>query len=213
VRNFGFFGYGPHQMLAAIESGLAQQAARCTPRYAVFQSEYHHVVRAAGIWLWDRHGPRYVLAADGRPVRNGNFDSQGDPTRVLREMEKSAVAAQIRKISMEAGAGDATEEDVKLYRAILEESSRRLHEIWPQIEFHVVFWDTFEAQGRFPLFETPLDGGRVVVHPISRILPPTDNPEAEYKLGDGVHPNPRTDDLIARYVAREILHVAAPESR
>ena len=52
VRNFGFSGYGPHQMLAAIESGFVEEAARCTPRWAVYQAVYHHVLRAAGAWTW-----------------------------------------------------------------------------------------------------------------------------------------------------------------
>jgi hypothetical protein len=39
VRNFGFHGYGPHQMLAAIEHGLID----CKPRFAVFQTMMGHV--------------------------------------------------------------------------------------------------------------------------------------------------------------------------
>jgi hypothetical protein len=206
VRNFGFSGYGPHQMLAAIESGFVERAARCRPRYAVYQAVYHHTVRSAGVWTWDRHGPRYVLGDDGRPVRTGNFDSEHDPSKMLRALEKSGVATELRRRGMDVGAGDATEEDAKLLRAIVAESRRLLVETWPDLEFHVVYWDAYDAVGRWPLFDDPpLDG--IEVHRISEILPPVDDPEGVYKLPHDVHPTPRAADLIAAYVVRNVLGI------
>jgi hypothetical protein len=196
-------------MLAAIESGLAERAAHCRPRYAVFQTVYHHVVRAAGIWLWDRHGPRFVLDENGRAVRNGNFDSEGDPTLPLRALEKSAVATKLRQRGMEAGAGDATLEDVKLYRALVLQSAAGLRRIWPDLEFHIIFWDGQEGVGAHPLFDESFEQAHITIHPISTILPPVENWEAAYKLPRDIHPNPRAHDLVAAYVAREILHLPA----
>jgi hypothetical protein len=208
-RNFGFSGYGPHQMLSALENGVVESKAHCTPRYAVFQTEYHHVLRAAGIWTWDRHGPRYLLGDDGGPVRAGNFDSEEDPSRVLRALEKSAVATKLRRKSMDVGAGDATPEDVALYRAILAASAARLKELWPGLEFHVLVWDTpDEAMGPYPLFDDAFAASSgITIHPMTKILPAVDDWPGTYKLHGDIHPNAYAHDLIARYVVREILRV------
>jgi hypothetical protein len=211
VRNFGYSGYGPHQMLAALESGFAERAAGCRPTHVVYQAVYHHVVRAAGIWIWDSHGPRYVLGPDGRAVRHGNFDSEPNATAALAALEKSAVAIHLRKRGMDVGAGDATEEDVALFHAIVDASRRLVAEKWPGASFHVIHWDTYEALGRWPLFEGP-DAEGLTVHPISRMLPPVEDPDAAYKLPHDVHPNPRAHDLIAAYVAEQILGMAPADA-
>jgi len=207
VRNFGFSGYGPHQMLAAIQSGFVEHAAHCRPRFAIYQAVYHHVVRSAGLWTWDRHGPRYLLGEDGRPIRSGNFDSEHDPTRPLRALEKSGVATALRRRAMDVGPGDATEDDVALFRAIVEESRRLLVEKWPDLEFHVIYWDVYDNQGRWPLFDDDPRMAGIAIHPISQILPPVDDPQGVYKFVHDVHPTARADDLIAAYVVGHILHV------
>jgi hypothetical protein len=207
VRNFAFSGYGPHQMLAAIEGGLVERAARCLPRYAIVPTHYHHALRAAGVWTWDRHGPRYVLNDNGRPVRSGNFDSDEDPTRVLRALEKSAVADKLRRRGMDLGANDATPEDVVLYRAIVLESHDRLRKIWPDLEFHIILWDAFEGVGHYPLFDERFNAAGITIHSIGQILPPVANWDATYKLPRDIHPNAHAHDLIAQYVVREILKI------
>ena len=205
VRNFAYSGYGPHQMLAAIEAGLVERAAHCRPRYAVYQAVYHHALRAAGVWTWDRHGPRYVLE-NGRAVRRGNFDSQADADAPLRALEQSGVAKQLRLARMDLGATDVTAEDITLTRAIVAESARKLRERWPDIELHVIDWDGIDPIAPPPLFDRadPVLAG-ITFHSIGQMLPAVDDPQTEYKLPRDVHPNPRAHDLIAQYVAEKIL--------
>jgi hypothetical protein len=81
ARNFGFAGYGPHQMLAAIEAGIVERTARCQPTHAIYQAVYHHVLRSAGKWSWDHRGPRYVLTDRGDVERNGSFDFEAQTWR------------------------------------------------------------------------------------------------------------------------------------
>jgi hypothetical protein len=207
VRNFAFLGYGPHQMLAAIESGLVEKAARCRPRFAIVSTQYHHVLRAAGVWTWDRHGPRYVLGEDGRAVRNGNFDSDEDPTRMLRALEKSAIASTMRRRGMDVSARDATQQDVALYRAIIVESRDRLRKIWPDIRFDIIFWDKSEAVGPYPLFDDGFESLGIAVYSVGEILPPVENWDAAYKLPRDIHPNARAHDLMARFIVRAILGI------
>src|SRR5262249_50407028 len=49
VFNFGFPGYGPHQMLAQLQEGLVESVVRCTPRFVIYLAIRGHVARAAGL--------------------------------------------------------------------------------------------------------------------------------------------------------------------
>jgi len=59
--NFGFHGYGPHQMLAILENEMEKSIVSDTPsKYAVYQAIAGHVDRCAGRAWWDQSGPRYL---------------------------------------------------------------------------------------------------------------------------------------------------------
>ena len=74
VYNFGFHGYGPHQMLAALTGGRVQDTVDCQPTHVVYQAIVPHVERVSGLATWDRHGPRYVETQDGGVRLAGRFD-------------------------------------------------------------------------------------------------------------------------------------------
>jgi hypothetical protein len=49
--NFGVNGYGAHQMLSALQHGIAREAAQCDPRrvsHVIYQALTDHVARSAG---------------------------------------------------------------------------------------------------------------------------------------------------------------------
>jgi hypothetical protein len=73
--NFGFHGYGPHQMLSAIEHGLVDRIVDCEPHWVIYSALPQHVARSAGYWLWDEHGPKYVVE-NGHAQYVGHFDDQ-----------------------------------------------------------------------------------------------------------------------------------------
>ncbi len=74
--NFGFHGYGPHQMLAVLENNLEQTIiANASPRYAVYQAIFDHVARCAGRAWWDQSGPRYSLNERGKAIYQGPFQN------------------------------------------------------------------------------------------------------------------------------------------
>jgi hypothetical protein len=93
AHNFGVPGWGPHQMLAGLQSGRFARSLQRPPTHAVFLLIDDHVVRAAGEAPWDVHGPRFRLV-DGRAVRDGNFDSDG-PRPTLDRAEKIALTVAI----------------------------------------------------------------------------------------------------------------------
>ena len=197
VRNFGFGGYGPHQMLAAIENGLVERAAHCVPRYAIYQALNFHVVRSAGRFRSDSHGPRYRLSATGELSRSGNFDDRSLPQWLSSFLEKSAI------ITRYWDSFDATEQDLQLYHAIVHRAHRLLVERYPGIEFHVLYWD----YGMPELFRNNRESGDFIVHRLTKLLPLGDQQQLEsnYQIPHDGHPNARTHKLIADYVLREIL--------
>src|SRR4030095_13739981 len=77
--NFGFLGYGPHQMLAQLQQELVRDAIDCTPRYAIYQALPSHVSRAAGLEAWDQAGPKYTLGKDRTIIPVGHFNDEVQP--------------------------------------------------------------------------------------------------------------------------------------
>lgn len=207
TRNFGFAGYGPHQMLAAIEAGLVEAAPGCRPRLAVYQAVYHHVLRSAGKWSWDWHGPRYVLSG-GEAVRDGHFDFAAQTSRpelVAGLPDDSFLARQLEERPEDVGVDQVTEADVELFHAIVATSARRLKQRYPGVEFHVLYWDRGDSVGPVPVFGDAIEADLVSVHPVSGILPPSDDWQRDYKLPHDVHPRARTHELMAAYVVDRIL--------
>jgi len=62
VVNLGFHGYGPHQMLRALEIGRVRVPAGA---HVIYQGLSDHVRRAAGKAPWDTYGPLYEVDGDG----------------------------------------------------------------------------------------------------------------------------------------------------
>lgn len=72
--NFAYSGYGPHQMLAGLQSGRVGRIVDCAPKYVFCLCIPDHAARVAGLSPWDDHGPRFVLRPDGSVVQSGHFD-------------------------------------------------------------------------------------------------------------------------------------------
>jgi len=72
--NFGFHGYGPHQMLAILENEMEKPIVKDNPpQYAIYQAIPSHVIRCRGRAFWDKSGPNYVLDEQGEAVYGGPF--------------------------------------------------------------------------------------------------------------------------------------------
>jgi hypothetical protein len=203
VRNFGYSGYGPHQMLAAIEDGLVDKAAHCQPAYAIYLALPHHALRASGRWWNDTRGPRFVLRPSGEVVRDGNFGDGGFSDWFQRLLGGSTAAMRL------LGDPPATELDVDLLHHIVHDARDRLRARFPAVEFHVLYWDI----GGPELFTNEAETAGIPVHRLSKLL--TNNPaelERTYQIKYDGHPNARTHAIIADYVVNQILH-AGPRGR
>lgn len=207
--NFGFHGYGPHQMLAILERGNPRASTDCQPTHVIYQAIPDHVRRVAGLPSFDRHGPRYRLDAAGRPIWAGHFDD--DPTFaerwkgtfLLEQLRKSRTAQRLldRERSL-------TDEDFALYGAIVGRSRELASARFPGVRFSVLLWRGVGITGDAELYEkvrAVLEAGRFDVLEVEEILPGFEDDEARYRIARDLHPNPRAYDTVARYVVDEIL--------
>jgi len=208
TRNFGLHGYGPHHVLAMIESGRVRDAADCAPRAAVYLAIEDHVYRAAGLRWWDRRGPRFALDGEGKAQRRGNFDDGEDEIdAALRFVQKkSEIAKRVRERTRALEA-----RDFELYFALLEASKVQLEALYPGIEVLVLEWDLGHQDGSQ---KTALRNGfaerGLPVESFSSIL------EAAGRGRDGLtiprdgHPTRLANEILADQVVRRL---AARESR
>ena len=176
VKSLGIGGWGPHQFLAGLQSGRFQRAINCKPTDAVYLFIPAHTARAAGRGKWDRFGPLFVVGDDGRPVREGNFNTAGRSWRELIGFNRLT-----------------EEEEEELAAALIAEASRELERLYPGIRFHVFTWDGTTAG---VIARLTAQGLRV--HTIRKIIPDYSDayliaPPYEY------HPTPAAYERVAEY--------------
>jgi hypothetical protein len=218
VYNFAFRGYGPHQMLSAIEHGMVGAIIKCKPKYAVYQALPGHIARAAGLKNWDKHGPRYILGKDGKALYDGHFDdrkrkipakkpktSPGKPTllsRVMSELKKSFIFKKtLRKKKRFNG------DHINLFIEIVNKSRQMLKARHPGCRFHVISWDD-NQYGDNPEVLQKLKERGIRVHLLSDILPDFNLNDRYSKYRISIydpHPNALANEKIAEYVAGKII--------
>jgi hypothetical protein len=217
TANFAFLGYGPHQMLAALEQGLVESHGHCRPSHIVYQAIPTHVSRSAGLEAWDHHGPRYAWQTDGRVLQQGHFDDlrPSTPLQWLR-VAHWQLPARVRT-SLEASAlyrtllnshRPVTPEDVALFAAIVGTAKQTASGTYPGVTFQVLFWDYDDDAQVGAQVLSQLQAQGIVVYPISTILPgfPAERPRYEISPYDR-HPNMQAHARIADFIAQ---HLAQP---
>ncbi len=207
--NFGVDGYSPAQMLAAIESGMVHRVVDTTPQYAFYIAIPHHVWRVAGRVSWIQHEPRYVLDGDGTVHRAGYFeDVQPLAERLgikkgIRQLNKSAIWQRLSSSD-----SPITEEDIRLYLAIVRRSRDLLTAQYPGIQFRIILWPGHGAADR-PTY-TKMRGGflrmGIPVYLVEDILPGYNADPQPYRLSSvDPHPNALADRLLAQFVVTTML--------
>ena len=199
VYNFGLGGYGPHQMLSALETGVVAEASDCDAvDWVFYQAIPDHVRRAAGRAEWDRRGPRYVVDAGGRAVRHGRFCDNLVVEGISQLLNRSLVFRRVLGWDRRA-----SQRDVELFMAILRETRDVLRVQHPDAAFQVVLWDYPDELTTTLLAKMKADG--FVVHPVTEILPGFAEDPAPYLLAHDKHPNARAHELIARYLFEHVI--------
>ena len=214
VYNFGVNGYGPHQMLAAMELKQDEKLLGCTPKYALYLAITSHIDRAAGKVSWDPHGPRYVLENETKLRRAGHFDDiskifidylrlDAVVENLMNQVYKSFIAK--RFLFFLYGNRVFTSYNIRLYLAIVHGAKTVFEQRYPGSEFHVIYLD--------PLKDIIIDGfkdKKIPVHLASDIfqedLRGSGQKPSPLSLSehDG-HPSSLAHALMAEYVVNNIL--------
>jgi hypothetical protein len=211
--NFGFEAYGPNQMLAALENGMVRRTVDTAPRYAFYIALPVHVWRVAGRVAWGGHAPRYVVNNTGTVHQSGYFEDRKPLAarlglkRGLAQLNKSAIWRTLSNHDSRV-----TEDDVRLYFAVVRRSQNLLMAQYPGIQFRVILWPNQNGPQQRWVYEKMQDGFRQIGIPFDRvedILPGYARNRSPYILGSADHhPNALADRLIAQHILREI-HVDA----
>jgi len=207
--NFGVGGYGSEQMLAAIAHGIVGRVVDTPPRYAYYIALPTHVWRAAGRVSWGLHAPRYVQAADGKLYQMGNFENRR-PLAVRLGLNPH-IAGQLNKSAMwrMLGMSDSrvTDDDIRLYLAIVRRSQDLLTAEYPGIQFRVILYPYQDAAQR-ATYEKLREGfGQmgIPVDIVEDILPGYKTDRSKFILSaEDTHPNALTNRLLAQYVLNRI---------
>lgn len=215
VVNFGFLGYGPHQMLATLQGGRLESQGHCRPSHVIYQAIPSHVSRAAGLESWDPNGPRYVLEDATRIRRTGHLDEapaqssldwyrrwhQRIPWQIRKAFDRSALHRLILRSHR-----TVEPQDVALFAGIVEEARSILERRYPDAQFHVLLWDFEGEQSIVDQMLPLLREHKLDLHPISDILPNFPSDEGRYEISPyDRHPNALAHELIAEFVVHHLV--------
>lgn len=204
IYNFGFEGYGAHQMLAALRHGIVSNTVRFSPKYVIYQGLVDHIDRAVRGHSWIKYGPKYLLNK-GELIDAGQFDDTVFENILFRQLRKSFV---IKRLVEGVNRKLRTANAVELFLSIVEESHNIVKNIYPNSEFHVILWNTFERYYRNYDTNKIVNGLRnrgITVHEIKYIIPEYSDKTEEYVVGHNGHPNALAYEKIAEYVTTKII--------
>jgi hypothetical protein len=208
--NFSFEGYSPAQMLAEIEHGIVGRLVDGSPQRAYYIAIPHHVWRVAGRVPWIQHEPRYVLDADGTVHQEGFFEVRkplaerlGFGRRVVGQLDKSSIW---RLFSM--GESRVSDDDVRLYFAMVRRSKELLSTQYPGIQFRIILWPNQDVPQERAIYEKMRDGFRrmeIPVDLVEDILPGYNSNREKFQISSSDdHPNALANRLLAQYLLNQI---------
>ena len=201
ASNLGFHGYGPHQMLRMLETGLIDRLlAGHPPGKAVYQGLIEHIERSAGNYpaiSWGPSAPRYVLRADGTPAYSGPFYT-GYGSAVLSALNRSHVFPVVAPFAM---GWRRTARDIDLYVAIVKRSQELFAARYGG-QFVVVMWGAYDRD--YATVVERLRRSDIRVLEVHTIIPDIYSADWKYKLQGDEHPNPTAHALLAKFLLAEL---------
>ena len=214
IFNFGFPGYGPHQMLSALERSLVKQvASSCKQVHAIYSGLTQHVGRAAGLAQWDVHGPKFILGENGSALNSGYFDT--GQSRITRQWHKQIRKSRIygKLFPLRVG-GPYTQNEIDLYTAIVTSARLALEtQFGADTKFTVVFWHPMFHERNTTAFDQILKAFRqrnVVPYIIDDQVLVGDDP-LQYIISQyDEHPNAIAHENVADFLTQALELKIAP---
>jgi len=192
VRDFGVHGYGPHQMLRALETDRPKRLGiPDPPALVIYVALSTHVYRAAGKVSWDSHGPHYEIR-NGKAEYLGPFSDQHE-NWLRRILNRSFVISRLAQPWRHRA-------DLERYVAIVKKSRDLVAQRYG-VPFVVVLWDFYgkrEERRDATWIFTRLAREGVKVVRLSEAIPDLGEPRL-YILHDG-HPRPPLHEKVAQAI-------------
>ena len=200
VRNLGFSGYGPHQMLRSLELGTLRDLGYSRVDITIYEAVPDHARRAAGGAWWDPVGPRYALHDAGGVQYEGRFTNVPDAfikpyyryLQVVKVARRSRVVDWTANLLFGAVAVDP-DANVRLMVEIVNTAARIMEQDYGA-SFVVLFWDD-ETEESALLLEG-LASANIVTIKVSDLIPPAEL--ADYQIPNDAHPTAAANQRIAQ---------------
>lgn len=200
--NFALNGYGPHQMLRIIESGLIERVLGKSPDVAIYGVLTDHIERCNGNYPYDVSGPKYVLNDKNEVEFAGKLDESKAYRFMLHQLDKSYV---IRRILLITLSHKRTTKDIDLFIGILAKSRDLLMSKY-NCRFYVLVWTWGNEEDKdVPYIRSELEKKNIRVIATKDIFTKFNDGSAKYYLHecDG-HPSAlaykRVSDYLLDYV-------------
>ena len=208
--NYGFHGYGPHQMLANIQQGRVGRTSDCKPIAAIYVLIDDHIFRSAGKASWDTDGPEFIINAAGRAEQTGTFSDDQGQWSAFSQKADSKFAKSIAYQHFVTNRRKFEESDIELLISIVVTAKEALQINNPQLQFMVLHWD-YSVGEHTEVIQQALQAENIAIYPLShRITDLHSNPK-KYRLPVDGHPNPDAQSAAADYVA-DILRSQSPST-
>jgi hypothetical protein len=201
VYNFALNGYGPQQMIAALDHGLVRKIVKHNRVIAIYLALPFHIQRAAGFSFWNSHSAKYVLTRDGSLRYDGHFD---DHTFYFRSTVRKSYLYQ-RLLENKYKLRD---KDMDLYLAIIRGSARLIAEQFEESEFYVILWPNMPNKSSYAYdrIREELRASDIKTYLITDILKDIEHDPIKFALGwQDCHPNPLAHTMIADYICKKII--------
>ena len=200
--NFGFHGYGPHQMLRIIETGLLDEViADKKPALAVYLALIEHVERVCGNYpqvFFGSCGPRYQLDSSGEIKYTGKIRNKF----VASVMVKMCRSHLIRNTLTKLFGWKRTPEDLRLFLKVIEKSKELFTQKY-NADFYVLLW-TNRSDKDYDYVLSELKRKNIKVITTEEIFRKYDDPEENYLIKNDGHPNKLANERMADYLLENI---------
>lgn len=131
--NLGWSGWGPHQMLRLLETGIVKEVVKGPLRGAVLKTAIWHTQRVLGYSSWDQRGPKYQRQDNEILTYMGPFKSE-------RRINFETMLKQSRLIQWVFQRTETiTSHDIELYIDVIVQSSVLLNEQYG-VSLTILFW-------------------------------------------------------------------------
>jgi hypothetical protein len=203
--NFGFGGYGPHQMLRILETGLIDRIITDKkPSVAIYLAVIEHIERSSGkypYFLWDVNGPKYILNSSKEVEYVGKFN--GDLLSqakylIFKQLAMSYLISS-NSFSKKILNWSRDEEDRDLFINIILKS-RELFMNKYKGDFYVIFWSTADKDYDYVLSALKRNNVKLIL--VDDIFGKYKVFEEKYRINYDGHPTKLAHDKIVEYLVK-----------